>query len=535
MCVEWRERERERERERMKFVMKQATRARGTSDAQQRSREQQKQGGSGISEQQQQQQQKRVKNEEGVGKKPGGGGSSSGKKNDDGVIQSMEAGGKAAAAGAQRSTKLKVKKVVIRQKSETNAGGEKKRARDECAASAANASAAKSEGGAGGGERPEKKKARVADADRASSEQQGQGHHRDQHPHAVKEKPPHIDLVKRAIDAVHRQDEHDVFLDPVTEDIAPGYFSIIRQPMDLYSMRRRAASGYYKSWADVVRDFDLMFNNAMLYNPPDTSFYALAGSLKQVAREVVTCAKAGIDPRSFEAHRSSEHMHKTEKRREYAMAVFIQPETAYEDEERTAAATAENDNEGVGGNQSRAKQTWDRKHGLTQDDNRRASYEMPVSKTAKTQRGGKYGLLLTGTTGDGIPFLEADGRVLLRPTRMFRKYEGYAQSACRFASVTPALHRLEAKRRALQSLPRMEESFVAKAKKGAAATKSSSPPGTGQNAQNVTDAKTETTQPPSALARESSGGGDDNAPSVPTPVPSRIDGGTSHHTQGQSL
>lgn len=46
-------------------------------------------------------------------------------------------------------------------------------------------------------------------------------------------------------------DANQIFWSPVTEEVAPGYFSVITKPMDLSTMESKAESGAYKSWSDV--------------------------------------------------------------------------------------------------------------------------------------------------------------------------------------------------------------------------------------------------------------------------------------------
>lgn len=62
-----------------------------------------------------------------------------------------------------------------------------------------------------------------------------------------------IDNVRLAecIDYLHRmigrKDKEDIFGLPVTDDIAPGYSSIIKNPMDLSKMRKKIDSHMYNN------------------------------------------------------------------------------------------------------------------------------------------------------------------------------------------------------------------------------------------------------------------------------------------------
>lgn len=56
------------------------------------------------------------------------------------------------------------------------------------------------------------------------------------------------------------------FVDPVEEEYAPNYYSIIRKPMDLQRMEERLDSGYYKTFGKFRSDFQLIVDNCRLYN-----------------------------------------------------------------------------------------------------------------------------------------------------------------------------------------------------------------------------------------------------------------------------
>ena len=48
---------------------------------------------------------------------------------------------------------------------------------------------------------------------------------------------------------------------------APGYFAVVRSPMDFTTMRARLEARQYTSWDELQSDMETMFNNAMVYNP----------------------------------------------------------------------------------------------------------------------------------------------------------------------------------------------------------------------------------------------------------------------------
>jgi hypothetical protein len=74
------------------------------------------------------------------------------------------------------------------------------------------------------------------------------------------------------------------FKAPVDVNVAPDYYQVIRNPMDISTMKAKNAKGEYRSLRDLKDDFKLMFENCIFYNGDD-SIYAQAA---QVLEKVVT-------------------------------------------------------------------------------------------------------------------------------------------------------------------------------------------------------------------------------------------------------
>ena len=72
-----------------------------------------------------------------------------------------------------------------------------------------------------------------------------------------------------------------LFAHPVTEDDAPQYFDIIKEPMDLSTMRTKLDSDLYSSVSDFVADASLMFDNCRTYNENDYFYTRAANSLQK--------------------------------------------------------------------------------------------------------------------------------------------------------------------------------------------------------------------------------------------------------------
>ncbi|XP_054610590.1 bromodomain-containing protein 8-like [Dunckerocampus dactyliophorus] len=93
-----------------------------------------------------------------------------------------------------------------------------------------------------------------------------------------------IMLVWRAA-ANHRY--ANVFLQPVTEEIAPGYHSIVHRPMDLATIKKNIESGSMRTTAEFQRDIMLMFQNAVMYNSLDHDVYHMAVEMQRDVLEQI--------------------------------------------------------------------------------------------------------------------------------------------------------------------------------------------------------------------------------------------------------
>ncbi|KFH73220.1 hypothetical protein MVEG_00441 [Podila verticillata NRRL 6337] len=67
-----------------------------------------------------------------------------------------------------------------------------------------------------------------------------------------------------------------VFMQPIKEQDAPGYYLMIKRPMDLKSIKERIRDGQITNADEFHRDVLLMFMNALMYNGEDTEVYQMA-------------------------------------------------------------------------------------------------------------------------------------------------------------------------------------------------------------------------------------------------------------------
>lgn len=100
-------------------------------------------------------------------------------------------------------------------------------------------------------------------------------------------KPIYHNLFTYILRQIEKRDTNLFFAWPVTDYIAPGYSTIIKNPMDLYTIRKKIEQRAYETIAEMKSDVKLMCDNAMTYNQPDTIYYKTARKIWHYARDKV--------------------------------------------------------------------------------------------------------------------------------------------------------------------------------------------------------------------------------------------------------
>jgi bromodomain-containing protein 8 len=78
-----------------------------------------------------------------------------------------------------------------------------------------------------------------------------------------------------------------IFMHPVTDDLAPGYSSTVRRPIDLTTIKRKIDSNEIRTTAQFHRDMLLMFHNALMYNNASHSVYAYTVAMLTDVMEII--------------------------------------------------------------------------------------------------------------------------------------------------------------------------------------------------------------------------------------------------------
>ena len=102
------------------------------------------------------------------------------------------------------------------------------------------------------------------------------------------------EVAKATITIIKKLDAYDLFQKAVTEDDAPGYFDVVKKPMDFGTMAKKLESGSYGNNGidQVYEDFLLVLDNCALYNEDNEEILDEAATLLGVLP--VTYAKACV-------------------------------------------------------------------------------------------------------------------------------------------------------------------------------------------------------------------------------------------------
>jgi hypothetical protein len=75
-----------------------------------------------------------------------------------------------------------------------------------------------------------------------------------------------VKLITNAITSLKINDPQSLFMNPVTDEIAPGYSQVIHEPMCIITMEEKVSKKQYTDLSQVERDVKLMFQNCIAYN-----------------------------------------------------------------------------------------------------------------------------------------------------------------------------------------------------------------------------------------------------------------------------
>ncbi|KHJ42299.1 Bromodomain protein [Trichuris suis] len=98
---------------------------------------------------------------------------------------------------------------------------------------------------------------------------------------------PIKDFLLDVLDQLDKVDEDGVFAEPVDANRVRGYRDIIKQPMDLSTMRSNVLSLRYLDVEEFAKDFDLMVNNCLKFNEGNHYFYSEGLRMKKEGGKII--------------------------------------------------------------------------------------------------------------------------------------------------------------------------------------------------------------------------------------------------------
>lgn len=111
------------------------------------------------------------------------------------------------------------------------------------------------------------------------------------------------------LEMMWRNDRFDVFAEAVTEEQAPGYSDVVKQPMDFGTMRRKIKHGEYGNGPGAIEglynDFLLVFENCALYNDDGGEVLTEAARVFGLLPETYASACSLVSKRKQKAPRKS--------------------------------------------------------------------------------------------------------------------------------------------------------------------------------------------------------------------------------------
>ncbi|XP_063931582.1 bromodomain and PHD finger-containing protein 3-like [Zophobas morio] len=106
-------------------------------------------------------------------------------------------------------------------------------------------------------------------------------------------------LLLEALDGLNTLDVHSIFAKPVDSSVVIGYLDIIKQPMDLGTMRQKAANHKYHSIQEFEEDFSLMIANAKKFNSYGHFVHMEARRIGAKGKELLKLVKKSLSEVTF--------------------------------------------------------------------------------------------------------------------------------------------------------------------------------------------------------------------------------------------
>lgn len=97
-------------------------------------------------------------------------------------------------------------------------------------------------------------------------------------------------------------------VDPIALNI-PDYLTIITEPMDLGTVRRKLKDRVYKNPSQMMADIEKVWSNSLLYNPVDTDINKMTITLQDYYRSMISSIDNPYEDMSSPSHKPAKRDH----------------------------------------------------------------------------------------------------------------------------------------------------------------------------------------------------------------------------------
>eukprot|EP00118_Oscarella_pearsei_P018622 m.191381 g.191381 ORF g.191381 m.191381 type:complete len:2209 (+) comp39449_c0_seq4:329-6955(+) len=105
---------------------------------------------------------------------------------------------------------------------------------------------------------------------------------------------PLVAVLKKAAKSMKDKDTGRVFARPVSLHLVKDYLDVIDLPMDLQTMNWKVMDRCYGSLDEFAQDFDLMINNALVYNDKESYYFRMAMKMREYGGLVIQEARRAL-------------------------------------------------------------------------------------------------------------------------------------------------------------------------------------------------------------------------------------------------
>ncbi|KAF9917741.1 hypothetical protein BX616_000049 [Lobosporangium transversale] len=108
-------------------------------------------------------------------------------------------------------------------------------------------------------------------------------------------------ICHKLLDSFIKKDMYVLFTEPVDPVLVPDYSSIIKNPMDFSTMRAKVERNFYPNIDEFLKDFQLVCDNARLYNAKETLYWRQADKLWEWGSKAIERERKSVLDKDDEA------------------------------------------------------------------------------------------------------------------------------------------------------------------------------------------------------------------------------------------